>query len=154
MACVLFFLVLGLALLWRVREERAVAVSQPEGQPMITAIVHFTLPADIDARKPPNCSRSSAPKYRDMKGLVRKYYLFDGENRTGGGIYLWKTRADAEAVYTPQWKAYIAERYGAAARDPLFRDPGRGRQRKPEDPGRRGLTVLQTTPLRGRTFRA
>ena len=30
-ACVLIFLVLGLALLWRVREERAVAVSQPEG---------------------------------------------------------------------------------------------------------------------------
>jgi UMF1 family MFS transporter len=30
-ACVLIFLVLGLALLWRVREERAAAVSQPEG---------------------------------------------------------------------------------------------------------------------------
>jgi UMF1 family MFS transporter len=30
-ACVLVFLVLGLALLWRVREERAVAVSLPEG---------------------------------------------------------------------------------------------------------------------------
>jgi UMF1 family MFS transporter len=28
-ACVLIFLVLGLVLLWRVREERAVAVSQP-----------------------------------------------------------------------------------------------------------------------------
>jgi hypothetical protein len=28
-ACVLIFLLLGLVLLWRVREERAVAVSQP-----------------------------------------------------------------------------------------------------------------------------
>jgi hypothetical protein len=32
----------------------------------------------------------------------------------GGGVYLWKSRAEAEAVYTPQWQAYIAERYGAA----------------------------------------
>jgi hypothetical protein len=44
---------------------------------------------------------------------VRKYYLFDAEKRIGGGVYLWKSRADAEAVYTPQWQAYIAERYGA-----------------------------------------
>ncbi len=43
---------------------------------------------------------------------MRKYYLFDDEKRIGGGVYLWKSKADAEAVYTPQWKAYIAERYG------------------------------------------
>ena len=48
-----------------------------------------------------------------MKGLVRKYYLFDEQSRIGGGVYLWKSRADADAVYTAQWKAYIAERYGA-----------------------------------------
>ncbi|MDI1284514.1 MAG: hypothetical protein PSV46_08960 [Reyranella sp.] len=48
-----------------------------------------------------------------MKGLVRKYYLFDGDKRIGGGVYLWKSCADAEAVYTPAWQAYIAERYGA-----------------------------------------
>ena len=79
---------------------------------MITAIVNFKLPADIDAKKAAELFKGSAPKYRGMKGLVRKYYLFDGQQRIGGGVYLWKTRADAEAVYTPQWKAYIAERYG------------------------------------------
>ena len=92
-------------------------------------------------RKPPNCSRSSAPKYRDVKGLVRKYYLFDGENRTGGGIYLWKTRADAEAVYTPQWKAYIAERYGAPPEIRYFETPVVVDNESAEDPGRRGLTA-------------
>jgi hypothetical protein len=90
---------------------------------MITAIVHFTLPADIDAAKAAELFKNSAPKYRDVKGLVRKYYLFDGENRTGGGVYLWKTRADAEAVYTPQWKAYIAERYGAPPDIRYFETP-------------------------------
>ena len=80
---------------------------------MITAIVNFHLPDGIDARKAAELFKGSAPKYRGMKGLVRKYYLFDGEKRIGGGVYLWKTKEHAEAVYTPQWRAYIAERYGA-----------------------------------------
>lgn len=80
---------------------------------MITAIVNFHLPDDIDARKAAELFKGSAPKYRGMKGLVRKYYLFDGEKRIGGGVYLWKTKEEADAVYTPQWRAYIAERYGA-----------------------------------------
>ena len=81
---------------------------------MITAIVNFKLPADIDARKAAELFKGSAPKYRGLKGLVRKYYLFDGEERIGGGVYLWKSKADAEAVYTPEWIAYIAERYGTS----------------------------------------
>ena len=79
---------------------------------MITAIVNFKLPADIDAKKAAELFKGSAAKYRGLKGLVRKYYLFDDEKRIGGGVHLWKSKADAEAVYTPQWKAYIAERYG------------------------------------------
>ena len=87
---------------------------------MITAIVNFKLPADIDAKKAAELFKGSAPKYRGMKGLVRKYYLFDDKSRIGGGVYLWKTRADAEAVYTPQWQDYIADRYGAARASPSF----------------------------------
>jgi hypothetical protein len=79
---------------------------------MITAIVNFRLPAEIDAKKAAELFKGSASKYRGMTGLVRKYYLFDEQNRVGGGVFLWKSRADADAVYTPQWKAYIAERYG------------------------------------------
>ncbi len=80
---------------------------------MITAIVNFHLPDGIDAARAAELFKGSAPKYRGMKGLVRKYYLYDGDKRIGGGVYLWKSRADADAVYTPQWRAYIAERYGA-----------------------------------------
>jgi hypothetical protein len=39
---------------------------------MITAIVNFKLPADIDAGKAAELFKGSAPKYRGMKGLVRK----------------------------------------------------------------------------------
>lgn len=79
---------------------------------MITAIVNFKLPAGIDAKQAAELFKMSAPNYRGVKGLVRKYYLFDEQTGVGGGVYLWESRIDAEAVYTPQWRAYIAERYG------------------------------------------
>ena len=80
---------------------------------MITAIVNFKLPAGIDGKKAADLFKGTAPRYRGLKGLVRKYYLFDDVGRIGGGVYLWKTRADAEALYTAEWKSTIAERYGA-----------------------------------------
>jgi hypothetical protein len=57
--------------------------------------------------------KGSAPKYRDLPGLVRKYYLYSAEEGIGGGVYLWKSREDAERTYTPEWKRMIRERYGA-----------------------------------------
>ena len=56
---------------------------------MITAIVRFKLPPGIDAKKAADMFRASAPKYRGLAGLVRKYYLYDGEAHVGGGCYLW-----------------------------------------------------------------
>jgi hypothetical protein len=81
---------------------------------MITTVVNFKLPPEIDAKKAAELFKGSAPKYRGMKGLIRKYYLFDDKNRIGGGVYLWKSRADADALYTAEWKAWATERYGAA----------------------------------------
>jgi hypothetical protein len=90
---------------------------------MITAIVNFRLPPEIDAKNAADLFKSSAPKYRGLQGLVRKYYLYDEQSRIGGGVYLWRSRADADAVYTPQWKAYIAERYGAPPEIRYFETP-------------------------------
>jgi hypothetical protein len=47
-----------------------------------------------------------------VPGLVRKYYLY-GDDLTGGGVYLWKSREGAERFYSEAWKATIAQRYGA-----------------------------------------
>ncbi len=90
---------------------------------MITAIVNFKLPKDIDAKKASALFDASTPKYRGLKGLVRKYYLFDAATNTGGGVYLWKSRADAEALYTKEWRSTIAERYGAAPDIRFFDTP-------------------------------
>jgi hypothetical protein len=80
---------------------------------MITAIVNFKLPGGLDSRKATELFKGSAPRYRGMKGLVRKYYLFDADKQIAGGVYLWKSKEDAEALYTPEWKAWAKDRYGA-----------------------------------------
>ena len=51
---------------------------------MITAVVRFRLPEGTsdDAKA---MFEKSAPNYRGVPGLVRKYYLY-GEDRTGGGV--------------------------------------------------------------------
>lgn len=90
---------------------------------MITAIVTFKLPSGTDGKKAAELFRGSAPKYRGMPGLIRKYYLFDAATGTGGGAYLWRSRAAAEAVYTAEWQAYMAERYGSRPEIRYFETP-------------------------------
>ena len=51
---------------------------------MITAIVRFKLPPTVDAARAAELFEGSVPKYRGLPGLIRKYYLFDAESRTGG----------------------------------------------------------------------
>ena len=88
---------------------------------MITAVVRFKLPADVTLASATELFKGSAPKYQNLPGLVRKYYLY-GEG-TGGGVYLWKSRAYAEKVYTAEWRAMIAQRYGAEPEITYYESP-------------------------------
>lgn len=90
---------------------------------MITAIVRFKLPASTDAAKAEDLFKGSAPKYQGLSGLVRKYYLFDAENHTGGGCYLWESREAAERLYTAEWRKMITDRYGSAPEISYFETP-------------------------------
>ena len=47
-----------------------------------------------------------------MKGLVRKYYLYDAESHIGGGCYLWESREAAGRFYDAAWRKMITENYG------------------------------------------
>jgi hypothetical protein len=55
---------------------------------------------------------STAPKYLDVPGLIRKYYLLSQDGSTVGGIYLWDSREEAEAMYTEEWRSFVREKYG------------------------------------------
>lgn len=90
---------------------------------MITAIVRFKLPESVKLADAEKLFRSSAPKYDGLAGLVRKYYIFDEATHTGGGIYLWESRAAADKVYDAAWKTMITEHYGAAPEINFFESP-------------------------------
>jgi hypothetical protein len=79
---------------------------------MITTVVRFRLPQGTTRDDAKVMFEKSAPNYRGVPGLVRKYYLY-GDDQTGGGVYLWSTREAAERFYSDSWKNTIAQRYGA-----------------------------------------
>ena len=78
---------------------------------MITAIVQYRLPPSIDLVACAEHFRKIAPGFQAVPGLIRKQFIF-AEDGCAGGVYLWKTRADAEAFYSGPWLAGIRERYG------------------------------------------
>jgi len=79
---------------------------------MITTITTFQLPESITLEEARTIFLSTAPKYQDVAGLIRKVYIYSEDDNTVGGIYLWNSRADAEAMYTESWKAFVREKYG------------------------------------------
>lgn len=81
---------------------------------MIVAIVTFKLPQRWTVEQAAAVFKSTAPKYLRKPGLVRKHYFVSETGDRAGGIYFWKSRADADACYTPEWKEMVTGKYGAA----------------------------------------
>jgi hypothetical protein len=78
---------------------------------MITAIVQYRLPPTIDLAACAEHFRKIAPGFRQVHGLIRKQFIY-AEDGWAGGVYLWHSRADAEAFYSGPWLQGIRERYG------------------------------------------
>jgi hypothetical protein len=90
---------------------------------VITALVQFKLPQPVSREKALEIFSSTAPKYREVPGLIRKYYVLSQDGSSAGGVYLWKSRADAEKLYNADWKKFIRERYGAEPSVTYFESP-------------------------------
>jgi hypothetical protein len=80
---------------------------------MITVIVEFKVPEPMTVARAKETFLSTAPKYRNMPGLLRKYYFLAEGGSKAGGIYLWASREDAVRVYTEEWKAFVRAKYGS-----------------------------------------
>ncbi len=90
---------------------------------MIVAIVQFDLVTPVSLAEAQGMFESSAPKYQKLPGLVRKYYIRSEDGRTAGGVYLWESRAAADAVYSGEWRERVAKLYGSAPRVSIFDSP-------------------------------
>ena len=90
---------------------------------MITALVQFKLPQPITREKAQQLFIATTPKYRETPGLIRKYFLLSEDGGTVGGVYLWKSKKDAEGLYTKEWVSSIRERYAALPSVTYFESP-------------------------------
>jgi hypothetical protein len=90
---------------------------------MITAITTFVLPDPITPEQARAIFLSTAPKYRGVPGLLRKTYLLSEDGRTAGGVYFWKSRAEAEAMYTESWRDFVRGKYGTDPVVTFFESP-------------------------------
>ncbi len=80
---------------------------------MITALVTFVPKSDRSAMTPAEklaLYEATAPKYQNIPGLIRKYFMGNGER--AGGWYEWETKVHADAYYTSEWETFITENYG------------------------------------------
>jgi hypothetical protein len=90
---------------------------------MITALVQIKLPEPMAKDKAKDVFAGTAPKYREVTGLIRKYYLLSEDGATAGGVYLWKSREAAEQLYTDDWKTFILQKYGTKPSVTYFDSP-------------------------------
>src|SRR5579871_2447695 len=88
---------------------------QEETMSNCIVIVQFDLPMRSEEQAVKG-GLSSAPIYRDLgrRGLIRKDYL-NGETGTGG-VYLWDSRASAEAWFAEERVTELTKRFGARPR--------------------------------------
>ncbi len=80
---------------------------------MLIAIVNFKLPKRISLEEAAAAFEQTAPKYSGLSGLVRKHYFVTEAGDRAGGIYLWKSKADAEACYSGEWRDMVTRKYGS-----------------------------------------
>ena len=90
---------------------------------MITVITTFRLPKALTREEARTIFLSTAPTYQGVAGLIRKCYVLSEDGTTAGGIYLWNSRAEAEAMYTERWKNFVHEKYGTAPSLTYFESP-------------------------------
>jgi hypothetical protein len=79
---------------------------------MITAISKFKLRPGLTHEKAIEEIKETIPVYKGRPGLVRKYICLDFEKGYGCGIYLWKTREQAEQFFAFA-RAKIREQTGS-----------------------------------------
>jgi hypothetical protein len=90
---------------------------------MITVITTFNLPKPITFEEARSIFLSTAPKYRGVQGLFRKTYVFSQDGVTVGGVYLWNSRQEAEAMFTEEWRTFVREKYGTNPTVTYFESP-------------------------------
>jgi hypothetical protein len=81
----------------------------------VAVVVAIPIPAAMTRAAVEAAFTKSAPAFKAMPDLKQKYFTVNDETHKAGGIYLWSSRAAAQAFFSDSWKAGIVSTYGAPA---------------------------------------
>jgi hypothetical protein len=95
------------------------AMAEPVAKPATAVVVDIPVPSGVSRTTLDQGIMASIPNYRNLPGLIYKYFTVSEAN-TFGGIYIWKSRADAEAHFDGTWKAKVLKTYGAEPKVSYF----------------------------------
>ena len=82
----------------------------PGIQPTIMMIVRG-LKSDLPYEEMEQRYRERMPKFRDIPGLIQKYYSFDESNQEWAGIYLWDSEESLVAFLESDLRKTIPSAY-------------------------------------------
>ena len=88
------------------------SASARSSAPAVVTIVTFKLPQPTTLAEITKTFQGTAPKYKGIPGLLRKNYFMSEDDKRAGGIYVWASRADADRVYTAEWRTFVEGKYG------------------------------------------
>jgi hypothetical protein len=88
----------------------------------VATLVTIAVPAGVSRARLVQEFQASMPAYRQVSGLLRKYYLLSDDGRFGG-IYLWQDAASAAAWFNDAWKERVRKSYGGDALIEWFATP-------------------------------
>jgi hypothetical protein len=99
----------------------AETASTPQAGP-VAVVVTVAIPPGVSRDKIIAGMQQSIPQYQAIPGLARKYFTISDDAKFGG-IYLWRSRAEAEAWFSDAWRAKSAATYGSAPQVSYFDAP-------------------------------
>lgn len=79
---------------------------------MIVEFVQFTYPPGLTREQILEDARTTIPRWRGNKELVRKHYIV-GDDGTGGAFYIWPSKEAAQRGHNAEWVANIKARTGS-----------------------------------------
>ena len=85
---------------------------------MIVELVTFRATPGADRDTILSEARATIPRWRANAQLVRKHYLLSEDGTECVGLYIWPSRAAAEAAHDGAWREAVAQRTGSP---PAFR---------------------------------
>ena len=80
---------------------------------MILELVLFKNPAGLSRAAELEGARHVVAKWQANHDLLRKHFMRSEDGTEGGAVYVWASRAAAEAAHGPEWRAGVKARTGS-----------------------------------------